>query len=406
MNLRRTLSRTSEDFQLVRTESASDQPSPLGQKSALLIGYYGAQNLGDELMLASLHRWLTGQGMDVTVACENAERVKTLHGFSVVQNYALLGQFGWIDSLLRGKASGIFKQIMGADLVLAGGGDIIRDEMGWRTFSYQVEKLVTAILLGKPVYLVNVGITEPVTWYGKMILRWLLPRCQLIIVRETRSLALCRQLGARAITIFASDIILQLPDFFPVRYEPARHSYVLIALHGNPNVYRRYDLSPTRLEFLARALDDLVERYQCDLHFLACQSGDDVCDDHDLHRRIISQMRHHERGQLLDWTVDPEQISQYFGRSRMVIAMRLHAAILATAFEKPCVLMPYERKVEEFGKQTAITNILNASSLDDPAKIKAAMDGAMMGPDRTFRRPPEAQDWMEFTLNEFRRPSS
>jgi polysaccharide pyruvyl transferase CsaB len=400
VNLRHPLSKEEEDFQLVRAEPASDRQLTLLRKRALLIGYYGAENLGDELMLASLHRWLAEQGIDVLVVCENAERVKALHGFKVVQNYPFLGQFGWIESLLRGKAIGTFKQIGAADLVLAGGGDIIRDEMGWRTFSYQVEKLVAAILLGKPVYLINVGITEPVTRYGKMILRWLLPRCGLIIVRETRSLELCRELGAGAITVLAPDIVLQLPDFFPVRYEPAPHPYVLIALHGNPNVYRQYDLSPARLELLTQALDNLVEKYQCELHFLACQSGNGVYDDHHLHRQIISRMRHHESSRLLDWTIDPQQISQHFGGSRMVIAMRLHAAILATAFQKPCLLMPYERKVEEFGKQAAITNILDAESLDDFANIKPVIDNAMMESGRTFRTPPGARNWMQIALNE------
>ena len=34
---------------------------------AMLVGFYGAGNLGDELMLFALARWLRAQGIETTV---------------------------------------------------------------------------------------------------------------------------------------------------------------------------------------------------------------------------------------------------------------------------------------------------------------------------------------------------
>lgn len=375
-------------------------PRPVRREDeAILIGYYGARNLGDELMLVCLHKWLTAQDLNITVFAEDAAQVRRLHNFAAIQNYPLLGQFSAVESLLRGKALPLLRKLASSDLVLAGGGDIIRDSIGSRAFFYQVEKLLLALLLRKPIYLVNVGITEPVTWYGKKILRWLLPRCRKIIVRESRSLDLCRRLGAGAVTLLAPDIVLKLPDLFPMKYRPPARPYVLMALHGNPDVYGQYRLDPDRLDALAHTLDTFVDLYCCDVKFLACQTGPGDADDHCFHRQILARMKHSDCGELLDWTVDPGRISEFFAGSRMVLAMRLHAAILAAAFGKVCILMPYDRKVEEFGKQASMVHVLHASMLDDPAETGQVVANAMQEDAYKYERPAEAQEWMQLSLD-------
>jgi polysaccharide pyruvyl transferase CsaB len=390
------LNSTESQSQVV-TKAASTQ-AYAERKRSLLIGYYGALNLGDELMLECLHRWLTAQGLEVTVVCEVAEQVERFHKMAVVQNYPMLGQFSAIQSFIHGRSLSALKMVAGSDVVVAGGGDIIRDSIGWRTFSYQVEKLVTAVLLKKPVYLVNVGIADPVTKYGERVLRWLLPRCRKIIVRETRSLELCRRLGAGAITVLAPDIVLTLPSLFPTQRSFTARPYILVALRGNPNVYSEFELTPTRLNNLASALDSIIEVYHCDVKFLACQQGEGDADDHFLHRQILGLMRQQQHCEMLDWTIDPQQISNYFGQSKMVIAMRLHAAVLAAAFAKPCAVMSYDRKVEEFGKQAGMTHLLSAANFDSGVYVESVLGATFEETASAFHGPAEAERWEELRL--------
>lgn len=363
----------------------------------MLIGYYGARNLGDELMLDCLHKWLENQGFEITVVAEDAAVVRTLHGVAAIQNYPLLGQSAPVEALLRGKALGVAKKIAASSRVFAGGGDMIRDEIGWRTFSYQIEKLIFAALLGKPIYLVNVGITKPVTRYGKAILRRLLPRCQKIIVREERSLQICREFGAGAVTVLAPDIVLRLPDLFPVQCEPPDRPYVLVALHENPNIYRRYEMNETRMDNFAQALDALLEAHDCDVWFLACQSGEHA-DDHRMHRRIISRLVNADRARLLDWTVEPREVSRYFLQSSAIVAMRLHAAVLAAAFGKSCVLLPYDHKVDEFGRQAGMRHVLTAENLDDTATINRVFENALAEEAVPFKGPIGGADWLALKI--------
>lgn len=349
---------------------------PESLKKAALIGYYGVGNLGDELMLMCLHRILS-RDFDLTVIAENAEEVRTRWGFRAVQSYPLLGQFAWAESLLRGKAFRILKEIVASDVVICGGGEILRDSLGWRTFSYQIEKLALAILLRKRVFLLNVGIPRPTTSYARKALRWLLPRCAGIVVRESTSLSICREYGAAAHTSFQPDIVVHLPDFFP----PARNgtmgpSSVLVALHANPNVYGGFAMNEGRISSLAAGLDLLIEKHGLTVNFLPCQS-DRNTDDNQIHLEVQSRMRHKHATVMMKWTADPEQLSRHYRSAEVVVAMRLHAAVLAVAYDRPCVLLPYDKKVRDFGTQFHIPYRLTAEELDNTNRVESVLNSAV-----------------------------
>jgi polysaccharide pyruvyl transferase CsaB len=362
------------------------------------MGYYGAGNLGDELMLICLQKWLFAQAVDLTIIAENADEVRNKWGFRAIRNYPLLGQFAWVEALVRGKVFRVLKEIAQTDVMLCGGGEILRDGVGWRTFSYQIEKIIFALLLGKPVFLLNVGIPRPVTRYARWALKWLLPRCAGIVVREEKSLNLCREFGAEAVTLFHPDIVLRMPEFFPVpdnvRQGPPT---ALVALHCNPNVYGGYDLNEGRLGAFAGALDRLVESQGMRIVFMPCQSHDGA-DDNDIHRAIQSRMRHKDRSVLLEWSADPDRISLQFRNCSLVIAMRLHAAVLAVAFDRACVLLPYDKKVVDFGTQSAIPYWLTADALDSPETAKALLTTAASEKSQP-RRPPPNADWILLNLD-------
>ncbi len=366
-------------------------------KKAVLLGYYGMGNLGDELMLICLRAWLADQGIQATPVAPNAERVRQLHGFEAIQNYPMLGQFSWAEALIRGKALQTLKAVSRSDLVVLGGGDVLRDGIGWRVFSYQIEKLVFALLCRKPVILLNIGISRPVTWYGRTLLRWLLPKCITIVVREQRSLELCTELGAGHRARLLPDIVSELPEFFPSAGtigNPA--NIVLAALHGNPNIYGQYSMTDARLQTLAHVLDSIIEEHDLTIHFFPFQcleGGGDL----QIHRDIQSRMRHSGRTVLLDWTIDCAEIARRFCTSRLVIAMRLHAAILAAAYERPCVLMPYDQKVTAFGHQSGNPFSLGAETLDEPTVAKSVLDHALSVQTMSVATD-DSKSWRSFVL--------
>jgi polysaccharide pyruvyl transferase CsaB len=378
----------------------------LSSKKALLMGYYGVGNLGDEMMLVCLKEWLERQGFDLAVLSENPAAVTQAHGLPAVQNTPLLGEWSWRSSWLKGGAWRVIKALAGCDALVVGGGDLIRDDLGWRTFFFTMEKLIAAFLMRRKVYLVNTGIGQPSTWYGRSLLKWTLRRCHRIIVRDARSENVCRELGVTEQVSLAPDIALSLPDLIAAQpAAPMKRNldpYVLVCLRHNPNTYHSYELTEHRIRVLARALDELIERHDTDVVFLPLHAtspngrGDAL-----LHGRVARAMAHRERVRLRLWTADLKEVCMRIRDARLVVAMRLHAAVLANAYGLPCVLMPYDRKVREFGDLMGIQHSIEASTLDDLSSVNVLLDSAWrtaQSANTADMRHTAASIWADLTL--------
>jgi polysaccharide pyruvyl transferase CsaB len=359
------------------------------------MGYYGVGNLGDEMMLVCLKQWLEDQGFDLTVLSEQPAAVVKAHGLPAVENAPLLGEWAWRRSWFKGGARRVMRALASSDAFVVGGGDLIRDDLGWRTFLFTIEKLMAAILMGKKVYLVNTGIGQPVTRYGRTLLKWTLRRCHRIIVRDARSEKLCQELGVAGQVTLAPEIALSLPDLPGIRKIPTnarfkRNPYVLVCLRHNPDTFHGYEMTEKRIKTLARSLDELIERHDVDVVFLPLHvtspngRGDEL-----LHARVAKAMVHAQRAQLRPWTSDLNEVCSWISGAQLVLAMRLHAAVLAQSYGRPCVLMPYDRKVREFGELTAMRHWLKDSALDDIANVNEVFDSAWHNSQQQY----ESESW-------------
>ena len=76
----------------------------------------------------------------------------------------------------------------GFDGLVGGGGDVLRDDRGWRHLSFATEKYFVAKAFGKPWYVLNAGIGPPTTGYGGRVLRYVLERARQVVVRDRRGL--------------------------------------------------------------------------------------------------------------------------------------------------------------------------------------------------------------------------
>lgn len=375
---------------------------------ALVMGYYGVGNLGDEMMLFCLKEWLERQGFALTVLSERPAEVLETHGLPAVENCPLLGEWAWRTSWFRGGVWRVTRAIARSDLFIVGGGDLIRDDLGWRTFFYTMEKVIAAILLRKKVYLVNTGIGELSTGYGRVVLRWALRRCQRIIVRDARSEKVCRQAGVSARAALAPDIALSLPDLIGRRrvssIEPKlARPYIVVCLRHNPNVFHHYEMTESRVRTLARSLDDVIERRDMDVVFIPMHANSpNGRGDALLHERVANAMTHTERIQLRPWTGDLGEVCDWIREAQLVVGMRLHAAVLAVACGRPTVLMPYDRKIQEFGELMAVPHSIEAGTLDDVAAVTAILDVALRvatgKPDADTLRQAVSRTWSELAL--------
>ena len=380
------------------------------RQKALLMGYYGVGNLGDEMMLVCLRDWLERQGFALTILSERPAGVSMSHGLPAVENVPLLGEWAWRKSWLKGGAWRVIRALASTDVLVVGGGDLIRDDLGWRIFFFTMEKLIAAILMGKKIYLVNTGIGQLSTRYGRVLLKWALKRCSRIIVRDARSEKVCRELGITEEVSLAPDIALALPDLLKAREaDPAENQgkkkpYVLVCLRHTPQTFRSYEMTDRRIDTLAQCLDDLIERHNVEVVFLPLHAtlangrGDAL-----LHSRVAKAMVHGDRVQLRSWTADLNEVCAWVRDAQIVLAMRLHAAVLAQAYGRPCVLMPYDRKVREFGDLMAIRHSIEAATLDNVDLVKGVLESARSDSEREAdadgMRRTVASIWADLSLN-------
>jgi polysaccharide pyruvyl transferase CsaB len=366
---------------------------------ALLLGYYGARNLGDDMMLHCILQWLAMQGMSVTVVSEDPPETGKRFKVPVVRNVALLGQWGWRDSWFRGHALRLIAMIRSHDLLVVGGGDLIRDDKGWRTFWYTIEKIIVALMFGKKVCLLNIGIVAPVTVMGKMVLRFVLRRCAKIIVRDESSFRTCLLLGSGDSCALQPDIVLSLPAFLGEDSPAAAKidaPYILVCLRMEPNDFGTYPYGEKEIAALAAALDEVSLNSGVKVIFIPFQF-DLNNDDNLIHGRIVQKMRRRESAIIEEWTSDLHHLSELFRGASCIVAMRLHAAVLAVAFRRPVVVMPYDRKVTEFADLVGISSRIDSNRAGDGSYIQGLITEEM-NRDECLYNPGSKQEWKTMSL--------
>jgi polysaccharide pyruvyl transferase CsaB len=365
-----------------------------------LAGFYGVRNLGDELMLRCLVRWMDPVHPSVTVLSERPEECERTSALPALRNVPLLGQWAWYDAWGRGAAFRLLRQLRRFDGLIGGAGDVLRDDRGWRHLSFATEKYFVAKAFGTPWYVLNAGIGPPTTSYGGKVLRYVLEQARQVVVRDRRGYEVALAARGPAGTWFAGDIVLALPRLFPdeCRARPDASGppapYVLVCLRGNPDAFGRFAMPEPRLQELARALDALAAQ-GLRIAFLPFQQHDTE-DDDTLHRAIAARMRRGDAVDFVPWTVDVARVARIFREASLVVAMRLHAAVLAEAFGAPAAILAYDRKLLEFAQQRGVP-ILDAADLDRPEACRGRLEDALAGR-RAGAGDPPPHDWLEIAF--------
>jgi polysaccharide pyruvyl transferase WcaK-like protein len=151
---------------------------------------------------------------------------------------------------------------------------------------------------------------------------------------------------------------------------------VLVCLRGKPDTFGRFAMPEPRLQEFASSLDALAAR-GLRIAFLPFQQHDTE-DDDTMHRAIVARMRQRDAVDFLPWTVDVARVATIFREASLVVAMRLHAAVLAEAFGAPTAILAYDRKLVEFARQRGVP-VVDAADLDRPDACRAQLEDALGG---------------------------
>ena len=270
----------------------------------LVSGYYGFGNTGDEAIALAITRELKKLGHTPVLLSQTPAETARLYG---------------CQSVARMKPAALLPALVGANMVLSGGGGLLQDKTSRRTLSYYLAVIRLGRLLGKRVVVFNQSIGPLSASGGKQVVA----ACAglRLIVRDRGSLDTLRNLGLRG--ELGGDPALLLEPSAGLTRDPHR---VIIAPRGDVT------------ESLP-ALRRTVKRLRAQGRRVVALS---FMPDHD-----DAAAKSLDADELLS-TRDPQVALDAIAGSGFVIGVRLHALILAAAAGVPFCGVAYDPKISGF----------------------------------------------------------
>ena len=304
-------------------------------------GYYGAGNLGDELLLRILLNWTWELEARVTVLSFNPEHTKQHHNVDAVP----------ITDLVN-----VIKAIQTCDLLILGGGGIFQTHQEFTIsalyrfdgtdISLYARPILMAQQLAKPVLLWAQGIGPLDHKESEEIVKDIFTRAAHISLRDNQSALLLEKLGVHRKVIVAPDPVWTYPIAKTIKSRSDSQSLRLAI------VLRMWRFSPDWNDRIVKALNANFPHEGCTLVWIPFQSGE-MRDDHDLMEEIRARL---DSPYVHEWCLskDMEDQIQAISTCDCVIAMRMHAQILATKMGKPTLCIEYDEKMAIISREARI----------------------------------------------------
>ena len=308
------------------------------RRYVIIHGFYGMGNVGDEAILAATLAAIRQAGAEPLVFAWNAERVRADFGVASLNPMHPVATVAVWAALLQARA------------FLLGGGGLIKDFGGSpRSLERWMKMLEAASKLGVKTMTWSVGV-EPLRYpESERRVRKVLERIDAVTVRDAGSAARLRQAGlVREVLVTADPVPFLARPWRDQRRASGglriavclRHWHASRPAIDNPEVFQQC------LDALAATLDHLHDRHEASLTFIPFRTakGDDD-------REVAKAVQQRLRSPATIVTTPAPGVNETLGRlaeADLVIAMRLHAIIMATSIGVPSLALAYMPKVRDY----------------------------------------------------------
>jgi len=313
----------------------------------LAAGYFGSGNLGDDAILVGFAHGLAGTGIEMTVMSGAPEETFRTYGYT---------------SIPRKDKNAIAAAISRTDALVFPGGGIFQDSTSVGSVAYYSSLVKQAKRAGKKVIMLAQGIGPLKSFLGKPMAKSALNAVDVITVRDPGSLSILKSIGVNRMARIAADMAFLLPDKIGdegsgfnlgdmrsvgLAPRPVKGKHDVVALFGEL----------ARLLFQSNVMPVLIEMDR----------------NHD--GPLIQEISKQQGGKIPDLRKQqtPMQLQGRLGRMDGMIAMRLHAGILATTVGVPPLMVSYDPKVAAFAKMLDVGNALAMEGLTAQRVFEAFM---------------------------------
>ena len=284
---------------------------------ALLCGYYGKENGGDEALLMSLLQMLP-QNIQPIVLSGNPEQTRKLYD---VASYSRTSTFTILE---------LFKQ---SDFFIWGGGSLMQDATSIASPVYYAGLMALAQQQGLKTIAWAQGIGPLNSSFSRWMTRNVLLGCTAVSVRDRASEKLLASWNISP--TIAPDPVWAL-DSIPVEPNLINRNAPLVAvtLRSHPL------LTSQRLKLITQALQDFQQATNTHILLVPFQEAKDLAVAKKLNQALPDD------SQIISLQ-DPRKLKGLFKNVTMTIGMRFHSLIMAAAENSRCFALGYDPKISQ-----------------------------------------------------------
>jgi polysaccharide pyruvyl transferase CsaB len=283
---------------------------------AVLCGYYGKGNGGDEALLVSMLEMLPSHVKPLVLSADPRATAKS---------------YG-VRSYDRMNSGAVVRALKESQVLILGGGSLIQDATSMRNSIYYGGLMGLARQFG----LQTIAIAQGIGPVDKPLTRWIAKRafenCTALSVRDPDSAALLESWGISC--LMAPDPVWSLAATPVPKIAQIPSPKIALTLRSHPK------LTNERLDTLTTALVDLQAATNSHILLVPFQPTTDM----DIARQIQAELT--DNSQVITLT-DPKQLKGLFQGVDLAIGMRYHSLIMAAAEGCKCWAISYDPKVSK-----------------------------------------------------------
>ena len=287
----------------------------MGQIRAILCGYYGKGNGGDEALLASLLQMLPSEVIPYVLSGNPAQTTM---------------RYG-VESGDRFSVITLIQALSKSDVFIWGGGSLMQDVTSWGSPLYYGGLMALAQQRGLKTIAWAQGIGPLQRSLIKNITRTVLKKCTAVSVRDRASAKLMSSWGIPC--LIAPDPVWALEASPAKEIRDTSNPRVAVTLRPHAQ------LTPQRLHCLTQALINFQATTQTTILLIPFQPTQDL----PIAQTIQAQL---PSSQIISLE-NPRELKGLFRGVKMVIGMRLHSLIMAAAEGCCCFGLSYDPKVSQ-----------------------------------------------------------
>ena len=303
-------------------------------KRAVIVGWYGYGNVGDELLLDATLKYFDSR-FDSFVYQSPVDLKKKNSSPFPLQNK---------KDLLR-----LAKLIVFSDAILLGGGSYLRDVSSKNSLKVKLLLLFLGIIFRKPIYFFGSGLGpfsyNRETW----LLKFVFSKVKFPAVRDINSAKLYKQICGKEAMVVPDSVIWYLSNTAPVSVSNGKIGFALREWHDSNMEDKQSSFYQIFIDQLASFMKTLPSGTIANGIVFHNSTKDTFACDQKVYEDVLRQLVNEKTAiniQYLESNL--EDVTNKYNEIEILIGMRLHSLIIGAVFKKKLIAISYDPKVKSF----------------------------------------------------------